>query len=108
MLADTIVRRWQDYQPLNRLESIYVREGLPLAKSTLSHGTSCSRRSRSISWKRCFAMLSRRHICASTRPASWFGQRALQKWPFLRHGRAGEARSLPILAHHDSAPSMSF
>jgi len=35
MLADTIVRRWQDYQPLNRLESIYVREGLPLAKSTL-------------------------------------------------------------------------
>lgn len=35
MLADTIVRRWQDYQPLNRLESIYAREGLPLAKSTL-------------------------------------------------------------------------
>jgi transposase len=35
MLADTIVRRWQDHQPLNRLEGIYAREGLQLAKSTL-------------------------------------------------------------------------
>lgn len=35
MLADTIVRRWQDHQPLNRLEDIYSREGLDLAKSTL-------------------------------------------------------------------------
>jgi transposase len=35
MLADTIVRRWQDHQPLNRLEAIYAREGLPLAKSTI-------------------------------------------------------------------------
>jgi len=35
MLADTIVRRWQDHQPLTRLEGIYAREGLPLAKSTL-------------------------------------------------------------------------
>jgi transposase len=35
MLADTIVRRWQDHQPLNRLEGIYAREGLELAKSTL-------------------------------------------------------------------------
>ena len=35
MLADTIVRRWQDHQPLNRLEGIYAREGLPLAKSTI-------------------------------------------------------------------------
>jgi transposase len=35
MLADTIVRRWQDHQPLNRLESIYAREGLQVAKSTL-------------------------------------------------------------------------
>jgi transposase len=35
MLADGIVRRWQDHQPLNRLEGIYRREGLPLAKSTL-------------------------------------------------------------------------
>ena len=34
MLADTIVRRWQDHQPLNRLEAIYGREGLPVAKST--------------------------------------------------------------------------
>lgn len=35
MLADTIVRRWQDHQPLNRLEGIYAREGLAVAKSTL-------------------------------------------------------------------------
>lgn len=35
LLADTIVRRWQDHQPLNRLEAIYAREGLPLAKSTI-------------------------------------------------------------------------
>jgi len=35
MLADTIVRRWQDHQPLNRLESIYARDGLQLAKSTM-------------------------------------------------------------------------
>lgn len=35
MLADTIVRRWQDHQPLNRLEGIYAREGLDIAKSTL-------------------------------------------------------------------------
>lgn len=35
MLADTIVRRWQDHQPLNRLEGIYERDGLPLARSTI-------------------------------------------------------------------------
>jgi transposase len=35
MLADSIVRRWQDHQPLNRLEGIYAREGLDLVKSTL-------------------------------------------------------------------------
>ena len=35
MLADTIVRRWQDHQPLNRLEGIYAREGLELARSTM-------------------------------------------------------------------------
>src|SRR5688572_9134988 len=35
LLADTIVRRWQDHQPLNRLESIYGREGLPIPKSTI-------------------------------------------------------------------------
>jgi transposase len=35
MLADTIVRRWQDHQPLNRLEGIYAREGLQVAKSTI-------------------------------------------------------------------------
>jgi transposase len=35
LLADTIVRRWQDHQPLNRLESIYGREGLAIPKSTI-------------------------------------------------------------------------
>jgi transposase len=35
LLADTIVRRWQDHQPLNRLEGIYGREGLPIPKSTI-------------------------------------------------------------------------
>ncbi len=35
MLADTIVRRWQDHQPLNRLEGIYGREGLDVARSTI-------------------------------------------------------------------------
>jgi transposase len=35
LLAETIVRRWQDHLPLHRLESIYAREGLELARSTL-------------------------------------------------------------------------
>lgn len=35
MLADTIVRRWQDHQPLHRLESIYGRDGIELARSTM-------------------------------------------------------------------------
>lgn len=35
MLADTIVRRWQDHQPLTRLSDIYRREQLDIAKSTL-------------------------------------------------------------------------
>jgi transposase len=35
MLADTLVRRWADHQPLNRLEGIYARERLELSKSTL-------------------------------------------------------------------------
>jgi hypothetical protein len=35
MLADSIVRRFQDHQPLNRLEGIYGREGLALPRSTL-------------------------------------------------------------------------
>jgi transposase len=35
MLADTIVRRWQDHLPLYRLESVYAREGLDLARSTM-------------------------------------------------------------------------
>ena len=34
-LADTIVRRWQDHLPLNRLEKIYAREGLEIARSTM-------------------------------------------------------------------------
>jgi transposase len=35
LLADTIVRRWQDHLPLNRLEQVYAREGLELARSTI-------------------------------------------------------------------------
>ncbi len=35
MLADTIVRRWWDHQPLHRLEGIYGREGLDIARSTI-------------------------------------------------------------------------
>jgi transposase len=35
LLADTIVRRWQDHLPLHRLESIYARDGLELARSTI-------------------------------------------------------------------------
>jgi transposase len=35
MLADTIVKRWQDHIPLNRMEDIYAREGLDLARSTV-------------------------------------------------------------------------
>lgn len=35
LLADTIVKRWQDHLPLHRLERIYGREGLPLARSTI-------------------------------------------------------------------------
>jgi len=35
LLADTIVRRWQDHLPLNRLEAVYAREGLELARSTI-------------------------------------------------------------------------
>jgi transposase len=34
-LADTIVHRWQDHQPINRLETIYAREGLVVPKSTI-------------------------------------------------------------------------
>ncbi len=35
MLADSIVRRWQDHQPLHRLEGIYARDGLTLNRSTV-------------------------------------------------------------------------
>lgn len=35
LLADTIVKRWQDHLPLHRLERVYGREGLPLARSTI-------------------------------------------------------------------------
>lgn len=35
MLADSIVRRWQDHLPLHRLEGIYAREGVLLSRSTM-------------------------------------------------------------------------
>ncbi|HYP91051.1 MAG TPA: transposase [Polyangiaceae bacterium] len=55
MLADTIVRRWQDHQPLTRLEDIYRREQLDLAKSTL-----CNRCIKPI-WRQARRCLTRRH-----------------------------------------------
>ena len=35
MLADTIVRRWADHTPLHRMERIYGRDGLDLARQTI-------------------------------------------------------------------------
>jgi transposase len=35
MLAETIIRRWCDHLPLHRQESIYARDGLEIARSTL-------------------------------------------------------------------------
>jgi transposase len=35
MLADTLVKRWQDHLPLHRLEGIYARDGLELARATM-------------------------------------------------------------------------
>ena len=35
LLADTVVKRWQDHLPLNRQESIYRRDGIELGRSTL-------------------------------------------------------------------------
>jgi transposase len=35
MLAETIVKRWQDHMPLNRLEDMYGRDGIELARSTM-------------------------------------------------------------------------
>jgi hypothetical protein len=35
MLADSIVKRWQDHLPLHRLEDVYARDGLELARSTM-------------------------------------------------------------------------
>jgi transposase len=35
LLADTIVRRWQDHMPLHRLAKMYGREGIDLARSTI-------------------------------------------------------------------------
>jgi len=35
LLADTVVKRWQDHLPLYRMERIFSREGLELARSTI-------------------------------------------------------------------------
>jgi transposase len=35
LLADSIVKRWDDHLPLHRMERIYGREGLPIARSTI-------------------------------------------------------------------------
>ncbi len=36
LLAETVVKRWCDHQPLHRQESIFARDGLELARSTMS------------------------------------------------------------------------
>jgi transposase len=35
LLADTVIKRWQDHLPLHRVERIYGRDGLELARSTM-------------------------------------------------------------------------
>ena len=35
MLADALVKRWQDHLPLHRLEGIYARDGVEIARSTM-------------------------------------------------------------------------
>jgi transposase len=35
LLAETVVRRWQDHLPLHRMESIYAREGWEIPRSTM-------------------------------------------------------------------------
>jgi transposase len=35
LLADTIVKRWQEHQPLHRLEGTYRRDGIEINRSTL-------------------------------------------------------------------------
>jgi transposase len=35
LLAETVVWRWQDHLPLHRMERIFARQGLPLARSTI-------------------------------------------------------------------------
>lgn len=35
VIADSIVKKWTDHLPLHRIERIYGRDGLPLARSTL-------------------------------------------------------------------------
>ena len=41
MLADTIVRRWQDHCPLNRLKDFYARDGMELSRSTMCGWHEC-------------------------------------------------------------------
>ena len=56
-LADTLVRRFQDHQPLHRQEGIYGREGLSLRRSTLG------------SWHQQLAELARPLVAAMFRDA---------------------------------------
>jgi transposase len=35
LLAETVVKRWDDHMPLNRLAKIYAREGLDISRSTI-------------------------------------------------------------------------
>jgi transposase len=97
MLADTIVRRWQDHQPRNGLEDIYRRENLGLAKSTM-----CTWHEQLAELVRplvdaMFKMPTASHTCASTQPA-YSRHRAPRLHPRL-------ALPHPLLAARSPAPA---
>jgi transposase len=70
-LADTVVRRWQDHQPLHRLEEIYRRDGLDLARSTMC-GWHATLAELARPWSMpCGATPAVPRTSAPTRPASW-------------------------------------
>ena len=98
LCADTIVRRWQDHLPLYRLEQVYAREGLELARSTI-----CG-------WHAELAELAKPlveamwtdargapYLCTDATGVFGAGQREMQEWAFLGGNRAGPSRAVSIL-----------
>jgi transposase len=84
MLADSIVRRWQDHQPLTRLEGIYARDGLELSKCDVVHLARAGRRAGTATRRRHVRRGDARavvvHRC-NRRPGA--GQGTLPHWPLL-------------------------